>query len=179
MTKFFPWFYEGEGSYCYNLTGFITTTAHFHAEIKKIIYNWRFTGSGDIHHVHDIHIWGLDMTPYLAICKARILMTTHTPSDSHLLPTHRASPPHNTSITPPATTASQELLLHTTAIYSSPNQYTVGPYYRYNWWAATVFPICHRLAALSSATVWGPLIQDSLLFYWAILSSLRVQWYIK
>lgn len=138
MTKFFPWSYEGEGSYCYNLSGYITTTAHFHAEIKKIIYNWRFTGSGDIHHVHDIHIWGLDMTPYLAICKARILMTTHTPSDSHLLPTHRASPPHNTSITPPATTASQELLLHTTAIYSSPNQYTVGPHYRYNWWAATV-----------------------------------------
>lgn len=174
MTKFFPWSYEGEGSYCYNLSGFITTTAHFHAEIKKIIYNWRFTGSGDIHHVHDIHIWGLDTTPYLAICKARILMTTHTPSDSHLLPTHRASPPHNTSITPPATTASQELLLHTTAIYSSPNQYTVGPYYRYNWWAATVSYLpqisCPELSNSLRTADTGLL---------AVLLGHTVQWYIK
>lgn len=104
-------------------------------------------------------------------------MTTHTPSDYHLLPTHRASPPHNTSITPPATTANLELLLHTTAIYSSPNQYTVGPYYRYNWWAVTVSYLPQICCPELSNSLWTA--DTGLLLYWAILSSLRVHWYIN
>lgn len=160
MTKFFPWSYEGEGSYCYNLSGFITTTAHFHAEIKKIIYNWRFTGSGDIHHVHDIHIWGLDMTPTLQSVRPGSWWQHTLPQTPTCCP---LTEPHPHTIQ--ASLPLQQLPAK--SFYSTPQQSIAPPINTQLGLTTDIideqpqFPICHRLAALSSATVWGPLIQDS------------------
>lgn len=98
MIKFFLWFYEGEGSYCYNLLGFIIIIVYFYVEIKKIIYNWRFIGFGDIYYVYDIYIWGLDMIFYFVICKVRILMIIYIFLDFYLLFIYRVLFLYNISI---------------------------------------------------------------------------------
>lgn len=79
-------------------------------------------------------------------------MTTHTPSDSHLLPTHRASP-HTIQASLPL----QQL--PTKSFYSTPQQSIAPPINTQLGLTTDIideqpqFPICHRLAALSSATV--------------------------